>query len=216
MTRCFDGGGTVMCACCRHGCPARAATVRPSAIGPFWWTDPGGRAEGVLVDCDAEVLARLDATRRCSATRATRPRSRPRGPCRGGCLAARSSPDAGSGEAWDLDAWIARWGAGHASGGGRHHAAAGASEPHTGRPPRAHHPRAGACGPRTKDWHRPGASARALAPAMWRSLERRHPYDGFFTVEEVTARFRRFDGVARREVRPRRVLRHRCGHGSAL
>ena len=61
-----------------------------------------------------------------------------------------------------------------------------------------------------------GSSGGALPPTTSEIVERRHPYDGFFSVEEVTARFRAFR--RRRPVRgaARRLPRDRCRHGAAL
>jgi ADP-ribose pyrophosphatase len=45
-----------------------------------------------------------------------------------------------------------------------------------------------------------GACRTRLRPGDVEVAERRHPYDGFFSVEEIRARFRRFDGEDQREV----------------
>jgi ADP-ribose pyrophosphatase len=45
-----------------------------------------------------------------------------------------------------------------------------------------------------------GLSDRGFGEGDVEVAERRHPYDGFFSVEEIRARFRRFDGEDQREV----------------
>ncbi|MBY6200161.1 gamma-glutamylcyclotransferase [Maritalea mobilis] len=47
----------------------------------------------------------------------------------------------------------------------------------------------------TSRWRRPGHVGASLDLSDVVIEERRHPYDGFFTVEEMRARFRRFDGA---------------------
>jgi nudix-type nucleoside diphosphatase (YffH/AdpP family) len=52
----------------------------------------------------------------------------------------------------------------------------------------------------TARWRRPGQVGAGLSLSDVQIEDRRHPYDGFFTVEEVRARFRRFDGAGSRRV----------------
>jgi ADP-ribose pyrophosphatase len=53
---------------------------------------------------------------------------------------------------------------------------------------------------RGREWRRPGLVGRGFGEGDVEVAERRHPYDGFFSVEEIRARFRRFDGEDQREV----------------
>jgi ADP-ribose pyrophosphatase len=168
---------------------------------PVLVPDAGGRAEGVVVSCDAEAMARLDryeAVFRYSRHEVTVETG-------DGPVAAQvwrpDAPEEGSGAPWDLSAWIGTWGAitlraaedmvrrlGHQSPEevarvapiirARAHAVLG-----------------------TEVWQRPGRVGSGFGPRDVDILARRHPYDGFFSVEEVEARFRRFDGDAQRDVR---------------
>jgi ADP-ribose pyrophosphatase len=167
---------------------------------PVLVDDPGGRAEGVLLDCDAQVLAQLDAYEAVFGyTRHAAKVQTAAGPVAADVWRPEA-PDAGSGEAWDLDAWIARWGpVTRQAAGDIMRRLEHQSPTQVGRLAPIIRARADAV-LRTKDWHRPGGVGSGFGPGDVEVLERRHPYDGFFTVEEVTARFRRFDGMARREV----------------
>jgi ADP-ribose pyrophosphatase len=167
---------------------------------PVLVADPAARAEGIVVECDPDTLARLDGYEavfgyhRHDITAETRD----------GAVAAQvwrpQHEDAGSGAPWDLSAWVETWGPVTME------AAADILRQLETRDPAAigrvaHIIRARADAVlRSRAWRRPGLVGRGFAADDVVIAERRHPYDGFFSVEEVTARFRRFDGSDQREV----------------
>lgn len=53
----------------------------------------------------------------------------------------------------------------------------------------------------TRAWHRENRVGAGLRIADTEIVARTHPYDGFFGVEEIFARFRRFDGSTHEEVK---------------
>lgn len=167
---------------------------------PVLVSDPGGRAEGVLVDCSAAVLDRMDRyeavfgyTRHATTVETA-----------GGPVTADvwrpEQPDTGCGEAWDIAVWVERWGAlTHLAAGDIMRRLEHQSPAQVARVAPIIRARAHAV-LRTRAWRRPGGAGSGFGPGDVEVAERRHPYDGFFTVEEVTARFRRFDGAAERLV----------------
>lgn len=161
---------------------------------------PGHRSEGLLVTCDAATLARLDAYEAVFGYR--RHPVDVDGP--DGTVEAQvwrpGRPEPGSGEDWDIDTWAARWAeitlqaADDILGRLERHS----PEQVAGRVDiiraRAH------AVVQTRKWRRPGKVGSGHSDGDVTVIDRRHPYSGFFTVEEVTARFRRFDGLPPREV----------------
>jgi hypothetical protein len=91
-------------------------------------------------------------------------------------------------------------GAPDAGGRRRHHAAAGHARSRRDRARGPYHPGAGGRGAARAGVAASGAVGRGFGEGDVEIAERRHPYDGFFSVEEVRARFRRFDGEDQREV----------------
>lgn len=184
--------------------PASLACARcdRAAFGdwPVIVDDPDARAEGVLVVCDAEALTRLDAyeavfgysRRKVTVDTAEGP------------IAAEvwrpDHDDPGSGTAWDLAAWVEAWGPVTLEAASEILRQLATRDPaaigHV-----AHIIRARADAVlRGRAWLRPGAVGRSFGAGDVAIVDRRHPYDGFFSVEEIRARFRRFDGAAQREV----------------
>jgi ADP-ribose pyrophosphatase len=159
-----------------------------------------GRAEGLLVTCDAEVLARLDRYEAVFAyTRHTVTVETAEGATEAEVWRPER-PDEGSGEPWDLTAWAERWAELTMEAAGTilrrlQHQSPGLVARHAP----IIRARADAV-LRTRAWTRPGAVGSGFGPGDVEVARRLHPYDGFFSVEEVTARFRRFDGQAQREV----------------
>lgn len=167
---------------------------------PVLVADAAGRAEGVVVSCDAPALDRLD---RYEAVFGYGRRPVTVATADGPLEAQVWRPDVaeeGSGEAWDLAAWVAGWGditlraAADIMRRLDHQSPAEVARVAPIIRARAH----AVIG--THEWHRPGMVGSGFGPGDVEIVARRHPYDGFFSVEEVTARFRRFDGDTHRKV----------------
>jgi cysteine synthase A len=168
---------------------------------PVLVADAEARAEGLLVECDADALARLDGYeavfgyRRHVVTVETA-----EGPVTAQVWRPDHADD-GSGTPWDLEAWVAAWGplTLEAAADIMRQLEHARSRRDRARGP--YHPGAGdaRCCAGGSGGGR-GLSDRGFGEGDVEVAERRHPYDGFFSVEEVRARFRRFDGEDQREV----------------
>jgi ADP-ribose pyrophosphatase len=167
---------------------------------PVLVADTEARADGLLVECDADALARLDGYeavfgyRRHAVTVETA-----EGPVTAQVWRPDHADD-GSGTPWDLEAWVAAWGPLTLEAAAdimRQLDTRGPAE--IGRVAHIIRARAGAV-LRGREWRRPGLVGRGFGEGDVEVAERRHPYDGFFSVEEIRARFRRFDGEDQREV----------------
>ena len=159
-----------------------------------------GQAEGLLLACDPETLARLDAYEAVFGYH----RHDVAAVTENGTVAAQvwrpDHDDPGSGVPWSLAHWVETWGPVTVQAAGdilRQLAHRTPSD--IGRVVHVIRSRADA-ELRSRAWRRPGLVGRGFAADDVEIVERRHPYDGFFSVEEVTARFRRFDGADRSEV----------------
>jgi nudix-type nucleoside diphosphatase (YffH/AdpP family) len=168
---------------------------------PVLIDDPGAVAEGIVADLDTTSLARLDyyeavfGYTRVPATVETRD---------GTVEAAIWRPgheDPGSGSAWDLDAWSEAWSAVTLEAAGDIMRRMGRQDPaEVGQIVHVIRARADAV-LRTRAWQRENRLGSGLGAADAEIVARRHPYDGFFGVEEIFARFRRFDGSTHDEVK---------------
>jgi nudix-type nucleoside diphosphatase (YffH/AdpP family) len=162
--------------------------------------DAQGQAEGLLVACDPETIARLDAYEAVFGYH----RQDVAVVTETGTVAAQvwrpDHADPGSGAPWNLAHWVETWGPVTLQAAGDILRQLGHRTPaEIGRVVHVIRSRADA-ELRSRAWRRPGIVGRGFAADDVEIVERRHPYDGFFSVEEVTARFRRFDGADRSEV----------------
>lgn len=194
-----------------EGRPARLRAERcERALGGDWPVlVPGGgdTAEGLLVDADAGLLARFDfyeavfGYRRDAVEVVLAEGTRMRAD-----LWRPDHDDPGAGVAWDLAEWSARWS----------EVTCNAAEDIMRRFGQQDIAEVARLAPiiraraeaslRTRDWHRPRRVGAPFGPGDVTVLERAHPYDGFFSVEEVDVRHRRFDG-GEQTVRKRGVFR---------
>ncbi len=188
--------------------PARLPGARvEQALGGDWpvLVEAGGaESEGLLIEADAETVARLDFYE------AVFDYHREPVAARGdtGLVPAEvwrpRQAHPGSGAGWDLEAWARRWGAMTLEAAAdimRRMGRQSADE--IGRIAPIIRSRADAR-LRARASRRPGRIGSGLTAADVDVLSRRHPYDGFFGVEEIDLRHRRFDGgteeVARRAI----------------
>ncbi|MGP1356161.1 gamma-glutamylcyclotransferase [Roseicyclus sp.] len=184
--------------------PARlpGARVERARFGdwPVLVAAEGSEAEGLLVEVDDDTLARLDfyeavyGYARAPVTLGTA----------AGEVAAQAwrprAAEPGSGEPWVLDDWAARWAPVTLEAAGDILRRMGSQAPE----------RAGAFAGiiraradavlRTRAWHRERRIGTTLGSGDVEIVGRLHPYDGFYAMEELTARHRRFDGQTQREV----------------
>ncbi|MDG4648947.1 gamma-glutamylcyclotransferase [Roseibacterium sp. SDUM158017] len=173
------------------------------ALGGDWPVlveDPAARAEGVLVEADAEALRRLDWYEAVFGY----DRAPVEVETEGGRLAAQvwrpRHDDPGSGEHWSLTAWAEAWAPLTCEAAPDILRRIGRQEPdEVGRIAGIVRARADAV-LRACQWRRPGRVGGRFGHADAEILARRHPYDGFYATEEITARHRRFDGAEEREV----------------
>jgi ADP-ribose pyrophosphatase len=167
---------------------------------PVLVADAGSEAEGILVEVDAGALARLDYYEavygygRGPVTVATE----------AGEAAAEvwrpHAPEPGSGEGWSLEAWDAKWAPVTLEAAGDILRRMGTQDPgRVGAIAGIIRARADAV-LRTRAWRREGRIGTALGSGDVEIVRRLHPYDGFYAMEEITARHRRFDGETQREV----------------
>lgn len=161
----------------------------------------GARAEGLLIRVDEAVLARLDfyetvfGYRREAVTVETA----------GGPVAADlwrpEEEDPGRDRAWDLKDWAAEWAPLTLEAAGDIMRRLGRQTPgEVSRLVDVIRARAGAV-LRTRAWTRPGRRQGGLDASGVEVLSRSHPYDGFFSMEEIVARHARFDGKGQETVR---------------
>jgi nudix-type nucleoside diphosphatase (YffH/AdpP family) len=187
--------------------PARAALLSGArcerALGGDWPVlvdDAAGRAQGLLVEADRAALDRLDwyeavfdyarvpVTVEVDGAEVRAEAWRPR------------RPDEGSGVAWELDGWAATWGPVTLEAAADMLRRIGRQAPaEVGAVSGVIRARADAV-LRTRAWAREGRIGTTLNSGDVAIVARRHPYDGFYSMEEITARHRRFDGQTQREV----------------
>jgi ADP-ribose pyrophosphatase len=184
--------------------PARlpGARVERARFGdwPVLVPDPQGEAEGLLVEVDDDTLARLDfyeavydyarapVTLRTEAGEVAAEVWRPR------------AAEPGSGEPWAFDAWAAKWAPVTLEAAGDILRRMGTQAPErVGAFAGIIRARADAV-LRTRAWARQGRIGTTLGSSDVEIVRRKHPYDGFYALEEITARHRRFDGQTQREV----------------
>ncbi|AHM05066.1 Tellurite resistance protein TrgB / ADP-ribose pyrophosphatase [Roseibacterium elongatum DSM 19469] len=157
---------------------------------------PGAGADGLLVEVDDTALARLDfyegifGYERVDTSVETAD-----GPAPAQLWRPAGGADQRGGPDWDLAVWREDWGAVTAM-------AAADMMRRFGKVPASEAARvAGIVRSRaqsrlsTAQWRRPRRIGAGLTLADVQVENRRHPYDGFFAVEEMRARFRRFDGA---------------------
>ena len=192
------------------GCPLSgvAATLPETAcelaMGGDWpvlVARPGAVAPGLLIRVDPDTLARLDfyeavfgyvretVTVRTDAGAVDAQLWRP------------EAEDAGRGTRWDLEDWAARWAPLTREAAAdimRRRGRQLAEE--VARLSGIIRARAGAV-LRTRGWTRPRALGGGLDRRGLEVVSQSHPYDGFFSVEELVARHARFDGGAPLTVR---------------
>jgi nudix-type nucleoside diphosphatase (YffH/AdpP family) len=161
---------------------------------------PDGRAGGLVAELDEAALRRLDwyeavfgysrapVTVEVAGERVVAEVWRP------------SHDDPGSGEDWSLDAWIATWGPVTLEAAADMVRRIGQQDPgEVGRIAHIIRARADAV-LRTRAWRRPGRLGGQLGAGDAHILERHHPYDGFYAMEEIVARHTRFDGTTQADV----------------
>jgi nudix-type nucleoside diphosphatase (YffH/AdpP family) len=155
----------------------------------------GARANGLLIRVDDAALARLDYYEAVFGYgRETVTVETAAGPVRAEAWRP-SARDPGRGAPWNLDAWVAEWGALTLETAGDIMRRMGRQTPEeVGRLANIIRARAGAV-LRTRGWTRPGRRQGGLDAGAVEILSRAHPYDGFFGVEEIVARHARFDGT---------------------
>lgn len=179
------------------------ARVEVAQLGdwPVLVDAPGEAAEGLLLALDAETLGRLDYYEAVFGYR----RAQVTVLAEGEQIAAQvwrpEHVETGRGVVWDISRWATDWAA-------LTELAADDIIRRFGRQPASevaaiHHvirSRAAAV-LRTQRWQRPARIGSRMSPADVGILRRTHPYDGFFGVEEIFARHRRFDGTEQPEVK---------------
>jgi nudix-type nucleoside diphosphatase (YffH/AdpP family) len=161
-------------------------------------------AEGLLIEAGGETLARLDFYE--AVFDYHREPVAARGEA--GLVAAEvwrpRQAHPGGGAPWDLGDWADRWGPMTLEAAADIMRRFGRQSPdEIGRIAPIIRSRADAR-LRARAWRRPGRAGSGLSAGDIDVTARRHPYDGFFGVEEVDLRHRRFDGgtqeVARRAI----------------
>ncbi|MEM8539105.1 MAG: gamma-glutamylcyclotransferase, partial [Pseudomonadota bacterium] len=161
---------------------------------------PGAQAEGLLIACDGDTLARLDRYEAVFGYRRHSVQVETDGVQIAAEVWRPDREDTGSGEPWALEAWVQAWGSLTIA------SAADIMRQLQSRAPAevgqvAHIIRARADAVlRGRNWRRPGLVGRGFADGDVEVVDRQFPYERFFSVEEITARFRRFDGQDQREV----------------
>lgn len=168
---------------------------------PVLVTSPSDAAVGMVVDLDDEALARLDfyerifGYHRCPAAVET---------AEGRTAADIWCPghaDSGSGTVWDLDLWVQYWAPVTLEAAGDIMRRMGRQRPEDiARIAAIIRSRAQAV-LATRAWQRENRVGAGLSADDTEIVARGHPYDGFFGVEEIFARFRRFDGSTHDEVK---------------
>jgi nudix-type nucleoside diphosphatase (YffH/AdpP family) len=161
----------------------------------------GARAEGLMIRIDDAAMARLDFYEAVFGyDRETVTVETASGPMAAQVWRPRK-PDTARGTPWDLDDWSARWGETTlvaAQDIMRRHGTQPVEE--VARLAHIIRARAGAV-VRTRAWQRPRLRGAGPGAGGVEILSRSHPYDGFFSMEEIVARHARFDGSAPQEVR---------------